>query len=287
MRLPLWHPECMYNAAAIDIEVITTSDGLGLHVIYEPPTGPDKFMLLCTHGVDSNFYASPYLSLGRRLREDGHGFAIVNNRGHDRMCRISGKLFGSAYEVFEDCVLDLEAAANWLVEKGHRRIILSGHSLGALKVTYMQAFQPHPQVMALAPCSGPCLVEESSQEEFDRMWAEAQQFVDAGDGEHLIWARPPADGPGLWAPFSASTYVNKYGATANTRTLHYITKVKVPTLFIAGGLEKRFARHANDLYAALSGVTPTTVQIIEGATHNYVEQPDAVADTFRSWMATL
>ena len=77
--------------------------------MYEPPTGPDKFTLLCTHGVDASFYTSPYLDLGKRLHDDGHGYLIVNNRGHDCICRIAGKLFGSAYEVFEECVLDLNA----------------------------------------------------------------------------------------------------------------------------------------------------------------------------------
>ena len=151
----------------------------------------------------------------------------------------------------------------------------------------MQAFHPHPQVLALAECSGPCLIEEGDPQEFARMLAEAQSFVDAGAGEHLFWARPPADSPGLWAPFSAATYVNKYAESANTRILQYITRVKVPTLVIAGSLEKRFAQHARDLHAALSGHVPATLQIIEGATHNYIEQPEAVAATFRSWMASL
>jgi len=271
----------------MDIHSITTSDQLELHLIYEPPSAADGLVLLGTHGVDSNFYNPPYLQLGRRLRQDGYGYAILNNRGHDRINRVGSHRLGSAYEVFEDCVLDIQAAVDWLVERGHRRVVLSGHSLGALKVTYAQVHQPHPAVIALAPCSGPPLVEDYAPEDLQVWLQEAQGLVSSGRGQELIWARPPADRPGPLAPFSAATYVNKYAPEANTRILQYVDKVKVPSLFIAGAKEERFAKHARDLHAALNGKAPSSMHIIEGATHYYTENEEAVAQVFRDWLKGL
>ncbi|HEU0169760.1 MAG TPA: hypothetical protein VFS62_18445 [Chloroflexota bacterium] len=270
----------------MDIVPITTADGLELHLIYEPPAHPDGLVVLATHGVDANFAMPPYLPLARRLHQAaGVGYALLNNRGHDRVNRIRGRLLGSAYETFEDAAVDLTAAADWLAERGHRRLILSGHSLGALKVTYAQVHAPHANVVALAPLSGPCLVEEHDPTEIDAWLDQARQLVDTGHGQDLIWARPPADRPGPPAPFSAATYLNKYAAGANTRILQYVHRVAVPCLFLAGEREARFAQHARDLHAACRA--PKALRIIPGATHYYPENEPAVAEAFLDWLATL
>jgi pimeloyl-ACP methyl ester carboxylesterase len=270
----------------MDIVPIMTADGLELHLIYEPPVRADGLVLLATHGVDANFGMRPNLALGRRLHQvAGHGYAVLNNRGHDRINRIGGRLYGSAYEVFEDSAVDLAAAADWLVARGHQRLVLSGHSLGALKVTYTQVHAPHPNVVALAPLSGPCLVEEHNAAEIEAWLVEAQRLVDAGQGQELIWARPPADRPSPLSPFSAATYVNKYAPGANTRILQYVDKVTVPTLFVAGAREERFARHARDLHGASRAAS--TLRIIDGATHYYPENEAALAEAFLEWLPTL
>ncbi|MBV8085341.1 MAG: alpha/beta fold hydrolase [Chloroflexi bacterium] len=270
----------------MDIVPITTPDGLELHLIYEPPAQPDGLVLLATHGVDANFAMPPYLPLGRRLlKATGLGYAILNNRGHDRINRIRGRLLGSAYETFEDSALDLTAAADWLAERGHRRLVLSGHSLGALKVTYAQVHVPHPNVIALAPLSGPCLVEEHDPTEIDAWLAHARDLLAAGKGQDLMWARPPADRPGSTAPFSAATYLNKYADGANSRILQYVDRVRVPCLFLAGEREPRFAQHARDLHAACQA--PSMLRIIPGATHYYPENEPAVAEAFLERLSTL
>ena len=43
---------------------------------------------------------------------------------------------GTSYEIFEECIYDIDAAINVLKEKGFTKIILSGHSTGSQKIIH-------------------------------------------------------------------------------------------------------------------------------------------------------
>ena len=61
----------------MDVHAITTSDQLELHLAYQPPRAPDGLVLLGTHGINSSFYTTPLLDLGRRLAERDNDSRVV------------------------------------------------------------------------------------------------------------------------------------------------------------------------------------------------------------------
>ena len=60
----------------------------------------------------------------------------VNNRGHEVLTAWSKNPEGVASEKFKNCVLDFDAWIEFAKSKGHKQIVLQGHSLGAEKVVY-------------------------------------------------------------------------------------------------------------------------------------------------------
>lgn len=85
------------------------------------------------------------------LATRGWGVAMMNNRGHDWVAMNPGdrRWVGAAYEKFEESAFDSQAGQRWLHERGQRRIVITGHSLGGLKAAYTQAHLPG-DVVALA-----------------------------------------------------------------------------------------------------------------------------------------
>src|SRR5436190_751432 len=103
-----------------------------------PSTATAAILLL---GVASNFYtSSTFEPLIPKLQEIGLTALSVNTRGHDSVFGTSlgtvRRRFGAAYEIVDDCRLDIAARIEFLKGRGHERVVLIGHSLGAVRAVY-------------------------------------------------------------------------------------------------------------------------------------------------------
>lgn len=142
---------CILNIMFDLVEVIT-KDGLPLTGIMAKPKNNCDTVLFWVHGLTSNFYSNQKLlnSIAKQVLSEDIAFASFNNRGHDmvsgfkRAVRVGESNeynyvnIGAGYEVFEECVLDLEAVINYLISLGYKKIFLAGHSSGANKASYFQ-----------------------------------------------------------------------------------------------------------------------------------------------------
>jgi pimeloyl-ACP methyl ester carboxylesterase len=265
---------------AADIQQLRTADDVGLTLAYMPAPG-STLTVLCTHGVGSSFYMTTLFGVAQLLREQGFSTAVLNNRGHDWlwMNRPDGRWLGASHERFEDCILDLEAAVQWLRERGHERIVLAGHSLGCLKVAYTAAHRPDLDALGLALCSGPRLPHSEPE-----VLGRAQDLLSSGRPNELLFV-PIADEPPIERVFTAAAYVNKYAPEANTNILRLQGQLRMPTLVLAGTDEPPMLAFARDLQAALPNAAPLAV--IAGANHFYTGRQEAVAEAIGSWLQTL
>ena len=236
------------------------------------------------HGVAMNFYTGPLPVVGQLLAEQGYGALSMNTRGHDWICRAGkGTGFGGAtYEAIEDCLLDLDGGLAWLSERGYRRFVLFGHSLGGVKVLYYQGHRRRRDVSAVVSCSTPKhfyshRVQE--QPDFAGHIAEAEGLVDAGRGDELLRA-PAGSGMGL---FSARTYVNKYGREERTDVRPHAARLGCPLLATAGSREPAFVEHARELVAA-AGSEGGDCVVVEGAEHFYRGFTDVLTSAVVRWL---
>ena len=260
-----------------------------------PKTGAAFDSVLLLHGVGSNFY-QPRLLLGLAESLDRAGLRTlrVNTRGHDGVHTAGtlsgGRRFGSALELVHECVHDIDAWLAFMERKGCERILLLGHSLGAIKSIYWAAKSQHSSVAAVAALSPPRLSasafeERGSQSGYFDSLARAQQQVEAGRGSDWIEVTFPFP-----MTMSANTYVDKYGGE-RYNILRLVGKRTSPTLITYGEREltgEAFAGLPEQLSSAPeSDSVPLRISVLPGADHSYSGHVPAILEVVENKLATI
>ena len=279
-----------------EIVEATTSDGIRLHGAYHPAQSPpavDLDAVLLLHGAGGNFYGSTLsASLLPTFSQFGLAVLTVNTRGHDAVSTAAtpsgARMFGAAFENVDDCRHDIAAWIAWLAQRGHGRVALAGHSLGAVKAIYNMALENSPTVKGLIAMSPPRLAHSHfagspDADQFLSEYAEAERLVAQGKAETLMSVTFPI--PYL---VSAAGYVDKYGPAERYNILKHVGRVACPILFTFGTIELRrgpafqgLPEELNDLGAHK---TDLKVAVIAGADHFYTAARGELAGQIESWL---
>ncbi|MGI8979786.1 MAG: alpha/beta fold hydrolase [Pirellulaceae bacterium] len=249
---------------------------------------------LCLHGVGANFYTFSALeAVAPALRKLGISVMLANTRGHDSLYTASVAMGrrrqGAAVEIVDDCRLDVAGWCKFLAERGLSRILLIGHSLGAIKAVYSQAHEPECNVVGLIAASPPrlsCRAFKNSLESasfFDSLTT-AEQLVQAGREDELFVAKFPF--PLL---ISATSYIDKYGPAERYNILDFAGRVSAPALYTYGSKELESGSIAfaglPEALAKLSDKRGSLeVEIIAGADHNYTGCGEILAAAMSKWI---
>ena len=287
----------------VELVRAVTGDGLRLDGVLAaagprpsaPGNCPSAALLL--HGVAGNFYtSSTFEPLVPMLQELGLDVLSVNTRGHDSVFGASlgnvRRRFGAAYETVDDCRLDIAAWIALLKSQGHKRIVLVGHSLGAIKAVYAHAQENYPEVAAVVAVSAPRLsysafmnAAESSSLFWESMNT-AEQMVKAGRGDDLFTSKYPF--PLL---ITAVGYLDKYGPAERYNILRYAADLPCPTLFTYGSRELSHGGIAfagvPDALLELSNSGRREIKVVEGADHIYTGVAALLATQVAGWLVSL
>ncbi len=282
----------------VDLVHVSAADGLRLDGVMHPATKPldprsRGDALVCFHGTGSNFYSSSlFQTLTPRWLKNGLSVVWANTRGHDGVSMAIAnqrrRRQGAAFESFRESPLDVRAWCDLFAARGHSRILLFGHSSGALKSIYTQATQPHSLVSGVIAVSPPRLshavfLQSSRKNEFLDTFRRAEMLVAAGEPNTLLEVTFPM--PYL---ISAAGYLEKYGRSDDFDILKLLPRVHVPTLVSYGGLEvaKEVAfQGLPDAIAQLAHAASTiTVQTIAGADHIYSGVIDQLENVVEPWL---
>jgi len=277
----------------------TTPDGLRLWgALTQSTSTPADRLVICLHGVASNFYASTLMqSLSTALEQKGLDVLRVNTRGHDNICTIGSedgaRRLGAAFEIVDDCRHDIAGWLKLASSLGYQDVILLGHSLGALKVIYSQAHEPLDQVSAIVAISPPRLscqafMEAETSSLFLESLERARQRVDQGQGEELIEIRFP-----LPLQISARGYLDKYGPGERYNLLEFISQIRSPLLVTFGSLEVErgsiaFAGLPEAIQHATSGTPgwPGSIDLVQGAGHHYSDHREKLGKLVGNWLTS-
>jgi len=283
----------------VELVQVRTADGVRLDgALAVPKSGalerkPTVDAVLAIHGTGSNFYSSAvFEGLAPKLLADGIALLRINTRGHDVIsmaATLAGpRRLGSSLEQVSDCRHDLAAWLEFLASREYRSVALVGHSLGAIKAIYFAAQVAHPAVRRLVAISPPRLsyayyLDSERHDEFKAHYDTAQEHVAAGRGETLIEIRTPL-------PFlvSAASFVDKYGPEEKYNILRQIRRIRVPSLFVFGGIELEEVNFRGLPEAIASAAVPEQnlrVVTIAGANHIYTGQIDELSHKLRAWLA--
>ena len=113
-----------------------TADGLLLEGVRHGPR-PIDIAIVYTHGVTSSVFRKTHVLIGRSLSDAGWTVIAGNNRGaalaYPLLHRSGTRVLGGAwFERLEDAAIDIDAWIDAALAAGAKRIVLFGHSLGAL-----------------------------------------------------------------------------------------------------------------------------------------------------------
>jgi len=287
-----------------EFERVITSDGLELHGLFVEPEGKSSLGIVHIHGLAGNFYENRFIDrVADTAIAHGISFLTANNRGRDYvsdfLCQtdegLTYRQIGGVYEIFEDCLLDLDAWIGFLTSRGITRIILEGHSHGALKVTYYLYRNPRSEVVGLillSPSDDFALQRRELGPRFEEALRLAQDMIAQGRAGDLM----PKDL--FHYPVSATTYYDMFRpdsplklfnlAETDTSRFEALGSISIPTLAIVGSVDEAFVGEPRDylsrMRAKMKGVGDFTGRVIEGSPHNYLGYESTLAGLIGEWL---
>lgn len=271
-----------------------TSDGLRLPMVHFESNKKD-ICVICIHGmcetIIDNYFATVW---GKLLAKNDIGFIYEHNRGHSIENDIvmkdgSFKRCGCVYEIFEDCIYDIDLAIQTSKEKGYKRIILLGHSLGCNKVIYYY-YKKHPNILGMILASAPDMIESHLliEPEYEELLKEAKENIEKNQPTKLLHKMIED-----YMYMSSQTYYNWFHKNSNLNNLPIISNPKnweqletidVPILTFSGSKDEDYYLHLDLLKEKATNCKNFEYQIIENTGHTYQEKELETGTLILNWI---
>ncbi len=281
----------------MNIEFISdayTTDGLKLPMVHFESKEKD-ICVICVHGmcgtIIDNYFATVW---GKSLSEKNIGFIYEHNRGHSIENDIvmkdgSFKRCGCMYEIFEDCIYDIDLAIETAKLKGYKKIILLGHSYGCNKVIYYY-YKKHPEVLGIILASAPDMVGShlSAQLDYKELLKEAKENSDNGQPEKLLHKMVED-----YMFMSSQTYYNWYNENSKLDNLPVISNPKhweqfetidIPIITFSGSNEEDYYLHLDLLKEKAKSCKNFEYKIIEDTGHTYRNKENEISNLIYDWI---
>ncbi len=274
----------------------TSDDGYVFSGLLCEPALASPLLVLWVHGLHIGFAAPEYVKIARAVAADGVAFLSAETRGHDFGAWIRGasgaRLAGSAWEIFSECIADLDGWLRAAQELGYREVVLAGHGFGAAKVVFYMAERRDERVRGIVAASSGTLIRDRLD---PQMLDRAKTMVAEGRGQDLLpWGT--RIGSSLPSTVSAQVYLGRervqselYGQGDLPPALSRIT---CPLLAWFGELET--GRPDRDVGSFLETIRRDARQsplvqtrIIKGGVYLYSGVETAVARELVRWAAQV
>ncbi len=282
-----------------------TSDNIELQgLFFRPAANDNSKAVVHVHGLSGNFYEHHFTDfLAKDLTRCGYSFLVFNNRGHDYfsdLLKATGKGVsyvdgGSAYEIFSECIRDIDAAIEYVSRAGIKEVCLQGHSTGANKAVYYQYRKKSKKVKSvvlLSPCDDIGLLQSKlGESKFKTAIRKASMFVGANKGQTLM---PP------WAafcPMTAKTFLDSYRERSaldifpyrnRSRSFKELSSIQRPMLILFGNNGEYMRGSISETMELIGSKAGSSSRvdtgIIDGAPHNYAGKEAELSATILDWL---
>lgn len=272
---------------------VTTEDNLELFGMISEAEGRDA-ILINIHGTSSSFYCEEY---GRVFAETFSALGIAtlftDNRGSHVM--EAWQNTGAALEIFEECVLDIDAWIQYALDLGHRKVFLQGHSLGTEKVVYyMTHGRRKDKVVALILLG--CSDSYGNQRRIAKGFPvdpmdEARRLVAEGKGEQFLTSVWRPHGGGV--PKGAASYLNFFSPGSELsralplrqgNNLTCYRNIRVPILVVVGEWDPYTYLPVPEAIRLLERENHRTrAKIFPGADHDFSGKEKELVETVKEF----
>ncbi len=252
--------------------------------------GTSKDIVLFVHGMGGHFYKDGMLKGAYILQNSEMGFFSISTRGAEivkSFRTMDGEeryIYGTAFEKFEDCVKDIEAAIDLLESLGYTRIHLMGHSTGCQKILYYQHISKDDRIKSLiflSPAEDYEIWKDELGEEFEKIVAIAKNMVADGKGDEIIIPLYRKTGA-IWSAQRFLSFASKENPEAmafDYDTLNMFSSIRIPVCAIFGMADSYFLKpidyYVKQLRSAYKG-NRLDICIIENADHSFHGAEDKV-----------
>jgi len=285
--------------------VFKASDGFEIDGLLLPRDSKSEEELLNTpiiiivHGELGHFlsHGTPRL-LPTSLYNQGISSFAINTR----MANIGQK---TGELIFDDAIMDIEAAVDILKNMGFYRIYILGYSLGSNLTVYYasQCSNPNVQGIILEGCTYSLpeshkkrLNKWASIPSYDEIYEKAKEILKPDPYTSLndtILVVSRAWGPTLkpkhFGIFTYRTWWFMKGPEATkTKTYNLISQVKLPILFLRGENDRIVESEETIKLASIAkkaGNFNVTIKYIPDARHDCMENPSKTTDVIIGWIS--
>lgn len=271
-----------------------TIDGLRLPMVHFNSKEKD-ICVIFIHGmcqtIIDNFFATVW---GNILSKNNIGFLYEHNRGHsienDIMLKDgSYKRYGCMYEIFEDCIYDIDLAIHKAENLGYKRFILMGHSYGCNKLIYYY-YKKHPNILGLILASAPDMVglQLYRQKNYKQLIIKAKDNLDNNNGTKILDSIIED-----YMYMSSQTYYNWYKENSNLDNLPIMNysnnwcqfeSIDIPILTFSGSNETDNYLHLEKLKEKAKNCISFEYKYIENTNHFYDNKENEIGTLILNWI---
>jgi predicted alpha/beta-fold hydrolase len=272
----------------MQITKTTTSDNYIFSGLYSKAQKPNG-IIIHIHGMAASIYSNSfYPQMHEKYPENDWSFVVGEHRGSHSIVDFASsdgsvKTCGNTFEIFEDCVIDIQAWIDWAKNQGYTNIWLQGHSLGCSKIAYYLANQKNDIAGAiwLSPTDikGRHTLSKNKIKNQEQL-EEAQKLVAVNKGKTIL-----ADLYQGWATLSAQTVLSLFEEKSNSHIFYYpemdqspnyvLSKIKIPVIAFSGTNDGGVVT-SSDPYMAMAKLEKALVNspkaktcVFEGSNHGF------------------
>ncbi len=293
----------MSKTVITTLDKIYSTDGLELDSVLFEPKKNTRRAIVHIHGITGHFLQNHHISyMARSYPDNGYSFLTFNNRGHDYIADVikTGMAGtdrvqkGSAFDILEECVYDINPVIEYLKKRDYEEIILQGHSLGVLKACYYLAKESNNSVSSaifLSPMDVIYLLD--SQVKDWKYWRDsAKNMIESGRGQQYmgvkIWLDVPISADSYWNYTKEDSNMWMFNFTKLHREFIHFNKIKIPTLIvlpdadnIAISIDKESAKKE---LKKRSSNRSLSIEIIPHSGHGYWGYEENLINIILDWL---
>ncbi|MBI5804794.1 DUF1749 domain-containing protein [candidate division TA06 bacterium] len=275
-----------------------TRDHIELQGMLFFPEKKSQVVVLHVHGLSGNYYENRFIDkMACGYTSQNVAFMTFNNRGHDYISdlikRNDNKIKfingGGAYEIFEECIYDIDASISLLIRNGFKHIYLQGHSTGANKAVYYQSMRNEKKIkglILLSPCDDIGIKISKYKNNYNRLIKAAKNIFTIDPAKFVVFK-----GTNLLT--SAKTILSFYNIGSKNDVFHYrdadrelkeLIAIKVPILVVLGEKDDYLLQGADNVKRSLAKSNVNDVSIVKNASHGFVNKENQLVKVIIKWL---
>lgn len=237
--------------------------------------------VIITNGTGGNIFENKFLQvLGDELEAAKISYICAHNSGAFQIIDLPSKnktRSGVTFELFDNCLQDLQAYVDFAKSKGYKKIILGGHSYGCNKVVYYlykNKCKDIDNYILLSPTDTQYKRESEKQSE-EELTKICNNYISLNKEQDIM----PIlyDSYNFFTAKSYMDYINNphhrnLPVYQDVKDFKQLKSIKINGLFVMGELDTFAKRDAtNHLKVILenSNNKQNKIKVIKGARHNF------------------